>query len=174
MLLHKKMTVLVGLSIAVVTLSGCSKAQLAASAGPLCKNSAAAAAKAYSGATTKTGQAVAEKAVNAAILAGETLANLVSNGHSDNAAKIHDILTRLRARKTASDLTGKSVSALHSQRVKVASTLTDLGSLCASLAGTVAKGSQPTRQVTPSKAKTAKAKTEPTPKKTTSKGKGKK
>lgn len=152
------MVILVGLSVGVLVLSGCSKAQLAASAGPLCKNSAATAAKAYSGATTKTGQAIAEKAVDAAILTGETVASLISNGHSDTASNIHDILAKLRARKTASNLTGKSVSALHSQRAKVASALTDLGSLCANIAVTITKDNQkvkkdatPTPKATPKK-----------------------
>lgn len=120
-------------------LTGCSKVGFSNVAGPLCTKTANLAATSYAKATTPSAQKIAEKAVDAAIAAGSEVAKLVANGKPGIAKNIEDILTRLRARKTATNATGDTITALRGQKAVVSSSLTDLGNLCASAVKTATK-----------------------------------
>ena len=111
-------------------LTGCGKLNFSSTASSLCVNSAKAAVKAYNGATTPTGRSIAEKAVDTAVLAGESLAGLISNNKAGVAKNIHDTLTTLRKRKSLSTAAGAGVNELATQKKNVDAALTKLGALC--------------------------------------------
>lgn len=111
-------------------LTGCGKLSFSSEASALCTNSAKVAVKAYNGATTPTGRSIAEKAVDTAILAGESLAGLISNNKADVAKNIHDTLASLRKRKSLSTATGVGINELAAQRKNVDADLAKLGALC--------------------------------------------
>lgn len=122
-------TVALCLSTALL-LTSCGSPTFKSVAASICSNSAKGAVKLYNGATTPTGRGIAEKAVNGAILAGESLAGLLSNNKSGLASNIHNTLVDLRKRQTLSNATGKGVNYLASQKKSVDALLTKLGSLC--------------------------------------------
>lgn len=111
-------------------LTSCGSLTFQSTAATICSNSAKGAVKLYNGATTPTGRGIAEKAVNGAILAGESLAGLLSNKKKDVASSIHNTLADLRKRATLTNAAGKGVNYLAQQKKSVDALLTKLGSLC--------------------------------------------
>lgn len=129
----KKVSVLVGVVsvVSAISLTSCSKVEFSNVAGPLCVKTTNIAATAYAKAITPTAQEIAERAVDTAIVAGERVAKLVAQGKSGVAKDIENILVQLRARKTATNLTGSTLTALRDHKAVIVSSLADLGSLCA-------------------------------------------
>ena len=131
-----------GLCLSVVgalALTSCSTGQFNKTAGTICVDSSKAAVKAYSLATTPTAQKLAGGAIDVAIGAANTVANLFSNGKPGVAANIKKEITILRANKVSANTAKVSVATLNKNKTTVDKALIKLGQLCAETINAVNK-----------------------------------
>ena len=116
--------------LGVLTLTGCTTPQFNKAAGSLCVNTSKAAASAYSLATTPTAEKVAGGAIDAAMSAASTVANLFSNGKPGVASDIKKQIAILKAKKVSQTGAKVSVATLKKNKVTVTNVLIKLGQLC--------------------------------------------
>ena len=113
-----------------LVLTGCSTGQFNKAAGTVCVDTSKVAVKAYSLATTPTAQKVSGGAIDTAMSAASTVANLFSDGKPGVAANIKKEIAILKANKVSQTTAKVSVETLKKNKTTVTNALIKLGQLC--------------------------------------------
>jgi len=123
--------------LGTLVLTGCSTGQFNKAAGTVCVDTSKVAVKTYSLATTPTAEKVASGAIDTAMSAASTVANLFSNGKPGVAASIKKEIAILKANKVSQTTAKVSVETLKKNKITVTKALIKLGQLCSETISTV-------------------------------------